>query len=101
MWNKLPEDNFLFGIIAGSASLMLTFFVLRSARVALADYYGNPYFFPSPRVELISILINILFFRVVIVNMKKDKTGRGILFTTVLISMIFFFLYFKMNYSLS
>lgn len=101
MWNRLPEDNFLIGMIAGMATLILTCFTLRCARLALADYYGNPYFFPSPRVELISILINILFFRVVIVNMQKDKTGRGILFSTVLLSMIFFFLYFKMNFRLS
>ena len=101
MWNRLPEDNFFMGMIAGMASLMLTLFVLRSARLALADYYGDPYFFPSPRVELITILINVLLFRVVIVNMKKDKTGRGILFSTVLLSMTFFFLYFKMNFRLS
>lgn len=101
MWNRLPEDNFFMGMIAGMASLMLTLFVLRSARLALADHYVNPYFFSSPKVELICILINVLLFRVVIINLNKEKTGRGILFSTVLLSMIFFILYFKMNYRLS
>lgn len=98
MWSRFPEDNFLLGIALGAATMAITFLGLKGMRMALVNHYGDPYFFPSPRVELITILVNILLFRLVIVNLKKDKTGRGILFVTVISSMIFFFLYFKFNF---
>ncbi|CAN5460176.1 hypothetical protein BH11BAC1_BH11BAC1_22950 [soil metagenome] len=100
MLNKLPQDNFLLGLFTGIASLFLSWLALRAIRMALVDYYGNPYFFPSPRIELITMLINLILFRVVIVNLKREKTGRGILFSTVVASMIFFFLFYKQNFRL-
>ncbi|MEO8086165.1 MAG: hypothetical protein ABI763_05070 [Bacteroidota bacterium] len=100
MLNRLPQDNFLLGLFTGIASLFLSWLGLRAIRMALVDYYGNPYFFPSPRIELITILINLILFRVIIVNLKKEKTGRGILFSTVVSSMIFFFLFYKLNFRL-
>ena len=100
MWSKLPGDNFILGLVTGIITLLVTYASLRGIRLLFVDYYGNPYFFPAPRIELICILINILFFRVMIVNLGKEKTGRGILFITVLLSITFFFLFFKINYRL-
>jgi hypothetical protein len=87
-------------MFTGIASLMLSWLVLRWGRLALAEYYSNPYFFPSPRIELISLLINLVLFRIVIVNLQLEKTGRGILFATVVLSFAFFFLFFKYNFRL-
>lgn len=100
MLNRLTQDNFFLGLFSGIAMLVVTWFALRAGRLVLVGYYGNPYFFSAPRVELICILINILLFRIVIVNLKKEKTGRGILFGTVLISLVFFFLFYKYNFRL-
>ena len=100
MWSKLPGDNFILGLVTGITMLVISYFSLRAIRLLLVDYYGNPYFFPSPRVELICILINILLFRVMIVNLEKEKTGRGILFVTVILSITYLFLFYKFNYRL-
>jgi hypothetical protein len=100
MWNKFPADNFFLGLFGGAATLILFYLSFQSLRLALAEHYGNPYFFAPPRVELISILVNIILFRIVIVNFKKEKTGRGILFSTVIIAMVFFFLFYKYNFRL-
>jgi hypothetical protein len=100
MWSKLPGDNFFLGLITGITSLVISWFSLRAIRLSVVEYYGNSYIFPSPRIELICILINILFFRVMIVNLEKEKTGRGILFITVLLSITYFFLFYKFNYRL-
>ena len=100
MWSKLPGDNFLLGLVTGIVTLVVSYFSLRAIRLSLADYYGDPNIFPAPRVELICMLINILFFRVMIVNLEKEKTGRGILFITVILSITYFFLFYKFNYSL-
>jgi hypothetical protein len=98
--NKLPGDNFFVGLLAGITTLTLFYFGLRSVRHALAGHYGDPYFFPAPRIELITILLNIILFRVVIVNLEKEKTGKGILFITVILSVAFFFLFYKANFRL-
>ena len=100
MSTKLNSDNFLLGVITGLISLFLIWFGLRSVRLSLIEHYGNPYFFPPPRIELITILINVIIFRIMIVNLKKEKTGRGILFITVILSLAFFYLFFKFNYRL-
>lgn len=100
MWNKLPEDNFLLGLLMGIATMVLSFLLLRSLRLALVNHYGNPYFFPAPRIELITILINVIIFRIMIVNLQRERTGKGILFVTVILSMLFFILFLKFNYRL-
>jgi hypothetical protein len=100
MLSKFNGDNFLFGLFAGLATLLVSYLTFRFVRASLAEHYGNPYFFPAPRIELLAILVNILFFRVMMVNLKREKTGRGILFGTVILAMIFFFLFFKYNYRL-
>ena len=100
MWIKMPEDNFFVGILAGLITLVLAYLVLRFVRITFVDLYDNPYFFPAPRIEFIAMLINIIFFRLVIINMKRDKTGRGILFVTVVLSLTFLFLFYKINFRL-
>ena len=100
MWIKPPGDHFLTGLLGGITTLTLTYLGLREVRLALVDYYGNPYFFPAPRIELITILVNIILFRVVIINYGKEQTGRGILFITVILSLAFFFLFYRYNYRL-
>ena len=100
MWSKLPGDSFLLGLVTGVVTLVISYFSLRAIRLSVAEYYGNPYIFPAPRIELICMLINILFFRVMIVNLQKEKTGRGILFITVILSITYFFLFYKFNYRL-
>jgi hypothetical protein len=100
MWSKLPGDSFILGLVTGIVTLIASYISLRAIRLSLVEYYGNPYLFPAPRIELICMLINILFFRIMIVNLQKEKTGRGILFITVILSVTFFFLFFKLNYRL-
>ena len=100
MWSKLPGDKFILGLVTGIVSLAVSYFSLRAIRLSVVVHYGDPFIFPAPRIELICLLINILFFRVMIVNLEKEKTGRGILFVTVILSITYFFLFFKFNYRL-
>src|SRR5688500_16737149 len=100
MWSKLPGDNFILGLLTGTITLLVSYLSLRAIRLSFAEQFGNPFIFPSPRIELISILINILFFRFMIINLRKEQTARGILFITVILAMIFFILFYKFNYRL-
>src|SRR4051812_4146943 len=97
MWKKLP-DHFFFGLIFGVVSLFLSYLVVRTIRIAVVGYYGNEYVMAPPRVQLFAILINVIIFRFFMIRFDKEKTARGILFSTVILSFVYFFLYFKYNY---
>ena len=100
MSEKGSGDNFFLGAILGAVTLTCAYLTFRLIRLTLAGHYGNPYFFPAPRVELISILLNVLLFRIVIINLKKESLGRGILFITVMTAIAYFFMFFRYQYQL-
>jgi cytochrome bd-type quinol oxidase subunit 2 len=96
---KLP-DNFLFGIVTALLSLGLCCFLLYGLRMVVAHYgYSNA--FEEPKLQLIAVVVNVLLFRFVMVNMKKERTGRGILFITVLLTFLYLFLYSKYNFRMT
>jgi hypothetical protein len=97
---KLP-DNFWFGMLTGLLCLGISYFLIYSLRLVVVNYNGNPYSFAEPRVQLIAILINVILFRFMMVTFQKEKTGRGILFTTVLLTFIYFFLYSRYHFRMS
>jgi hypothetical protein len=94
---KLP-DNFLFGIVTAILTLAISCFLLFSLRHILINHFGDISAFAEPKPQLIAVLINIVFFRFVMVTYKKEKTGRGILFATVILTFIYFFLYSRHHF---
>ena len=100
MQNKVSGDNFFLGMLGGLVLLFASYLSFRSIRLAFADYYGNPYLFPAPRVELLSILVNVLVFRFVILKFQKEQTGKGIFFITALLALVYFFFFFRYHYRL-
>ncbi|MCX6292098.1 MAG: hypothetical protein NT126_10080 [Bacteroidetes bacterium] len=99
MWKKFP-DSFFIGTVSGAVTLALFYFLLASVRSWLCNLYGNPYLLLAPRVQLFSIFLNILLFRFVMVKTDKEKSGKGMLLSTVGISFIYFLYYFKFHHSI-
>lgn len=94
---KWIKDSFIFGMLSGLVSLAIFYFLLTWLRSMLISYFGNPYMLRPPTVQLFTMLINIIFFRLLIINFEKEKTGKGFLFITVIITLAYFFIFFKMN----
>ena len=87
------KDNWILGIAIG-AILPL---VLYGLTILILSFWGNVHgliFTPKPQVPgLVGIAANILAFRYYMVNLKLDKTGRGImLITFAYVIVIFIFL---------
>src|SRR3954469_4081938 len=95
---RLP-DTFFFGVFFGIVSLLLSYLLVRSIRMLIVSYNHNDMLFAAPRVQLFAIVLNILVFRFVIVDLKKEKTGKGILFTTVLLSFTYFVLFVRYKFT--
>src|SRR5262245_48603827 len=100
MWKKLPEDSFVLGLAVGMATLFTSYVLFRWLRLALVNHYGNPYFFPAPRIQLLAILLNVILFRYIMVKVRKEKTGKGILLSTVVLSFAYFYMFLRHNYQL-
>jgi cytochrome bd-type quinol oxidase subunit 2 len=97
MMEKLP-DSFLFGVLTAILGFAISCFLLFSVRHILMNHFGSAGVFAEPKLQLIAILINIVFFRLVLVNYKKEKTGRGILFTTVILALVYFFMHSRYHF---
>ena len=82
------------GVFVGLISLVLFYFLLSAIRMTVIKYFGNPYMLKPPTIQLLTMLINIILFRLLIINFKKEETGKGLLFITVLVTLGYFFLHF-------
>jgi hypothetical protein len=99
MWKKLP-DNFFFGMLFGTISLFLSYLLVRGVRYGLVSYFENEFILEAPRVQLFAILINVIIFRLTMINFDREKTGKGILFSTVIMAFAYFILHSKYNYKM-
>jgi hypothetical protein len=97
---KLP-DNFFFGIVTAVLGLALSSFLLYGLRLIIVNQYGYSTALEEPKLQMIAIVINVILFRLVMVNFKMEKTGRGILFTTVLLTFIYLFLYSRYHFRIT
>jgi hypothetical protein len=89
------KDSFVVGMLSGLVTFTLSYFLISFIRNGMINYYSNPYIMKPAAVQLLSMGINIILFRVIIINMKRENTGKGFLFITVLISLAYFFVYFR------
>ena len=85
----------LFGIV----TIVVAYLLVKGLRTAIVSHYGNPYAFAAPRMQLVTILLNVLVFRAMIINLKKEETAKGVLFITVLLSMVWFILFLRYNFT--
>jgi hypothetical protein len=99
MWKKLP-DSFFLGVFSGLVSLGLFYTVLAYIRIFLVKQYQDPYMLMAPKPHVFAIFLNILLFRFFLVKTEKEQLGKGILLSTVILSFVYFFFYFKYHRSI-
>jgi hypothetical protein len=91
MFRKIP-DSFLAGVIIGAGVLMLVAYLVSLVREI---YYGQqnvPNYLLYPKPELLIVALNVFLFRQYVVKYKREATGKGILFATVIIVLLFYFI---------
>ncbi len=79
------NDNFFLGFFLGLFFPLILFF--------LAGFFKKElnFLLDDSTLYVISCIINLPIFRILIINFNKEKTGRGVLFSTFLL--MFFYLY--------
>jgi hypothetical protein len=93
------KDSFIVGLVSGAGSLTFLFYLFSYIRSLLINYTGNYYMLRPPAVQLFAMVINVILFRILMINLDKEKTAKGFLFITVLATLAYFAFYFRVNRS--
>lgn len=94
---KWTKDSFIFGLIAGTVLLFVFYEIISQIRLMIVNGLNDPYLFGSPRSELIAVTLNLICFRFLLIKYTREKTAKGILFITVLITFAYFYFIYKMH----
>lgn len=94
MWNRLfVKDNFGFGILLGVLLPLVFLLVLYAIYKAVFLVFGINILAEESYLYLLSIAANLLAIKYYFVNLKYDKTGRGILVITFLFGLAYFVIF--------
>ena len=97
MINRLLRDSILVGMFIGIISITLNYIVLLNFDNSYMAITDNRSLFPSPRIQLIILAVNILLFRFMMVKWNREQTARGLLLVIV-IAMAAYMLNRKYNF---
>jgi len=94
----LKKDNWILGIIMGLVVPLIVYgIILTIVRTyGVVDEIRGIYMMKPSTMQLIGIFSNLFTFRYYMVNLKYDKTGRGILLATFIYAGLFF--YFNLDF---
>ncbi len=89
------RDNFFFGALIGFILPAIAFLIINY----ISSLAGNDKFMIKPfgedNMQVYAILANLIPFRIYMVNHKMDNTGRGILFATFVLVILYYIMYFQ------
>ena len=89
MFKFLKKDNYFIGGAIGIIVPVLTWVILYFANDLIHNPKGVSYFRPF-MIQILSLIPNLILLRIYLINLKADKTGRGILFVTFIIGITLF-----------
>ncbi|MFA5194803.1 MAG: hypothetical protein WC401_03290 [Bacteroidales bacterium] len=91
----MKKDSFILGLILGIVLPGLCFGILYLLNTTLlVNKETGLSIFKLTTIIILSLIPNAVALRIYLVNLKADKTGRGILFFTFIIAIIFIIFYY-------
>lgn len=92
MLKFLKKDSLIFGIIVGIVVPGIVYLILHFVNTMVKNGVSGRSYLTDPMVQIISLVFNLLLMRYYLINLKADKTGRGILLVTFVIGIVCFIL---------
>ncbi|REJ84788.1 MAG: hypothetical protein DWQ44_08110 [Bacteroidetes bacterium] len=93
-WKK---DRFVSGLVLGAVLLLIFYFAADKVRYLFVLHYNDPYIFAPPRVQLVAMALTLICFRLLLLNFNRERTAKGVLFTTVLATFAYFIWHYKLK----
>lgn len=92
------KDRLLKGIAAGCVAVPVVYWLLERIGSLLSQASGNPDMFRAPRIQLYALAILIILSRIIIVNLKLEETGKGVLLVVCLSAFGYLFYSYKIRH---
>ncbi len=92
--NRLKQNNFILGLVVGLLAPLPVygFFYLLDFVLQKTGVWNGLQ--QAENIYLLSMIGNILLIRIYFVNLKLEKTAKGILIITIALILLFFLLFF-------
>lgn len=88
--NKLRTDTIWMGLLLGTLLPALAFGIFYLIGLGLDSSSGKLHVLPLKTIALISIFTNLFTMRYYLIKLKYDRTGRGILLMTFVMTLLYF-----------
>jgi hypothetical protein len=86
----------LTGIVIGIMVIAVCYPLLHYLNVYISsEFFNRRPIFRESTIQVISIFLNVLPFRYIMLKTNNEYTGRGILLVTFIVGMAYFFYYVK------
>ncbi|HNX06842.1 MAG TPA: hypothetical protein PKL96_04610 [Bacteroidales bacterium] len=97
MFKFLKKDSLWFGVVLALVVSGATFGVLYllNNTVLVNPQNNDQSVFKLSTLYILSLVPNAILLRWYLVNLKADKTGRGILLVTFIFAVVFMIIYYK------
>jgi hypothetical protein len=86
------KDNYILGGAMGIIIPVVVWAIIHFININLKNHVSGRSYFTEFMVEILALVPNVLLLRYYLVNLKADKTGRGILAVTFVIGIVLFIL---------
>jgi hypothetical protein len=96
---KLPgflrKDNFVLGAAMGLVLPVVFYFFLLLVDLLFLELFSRHLARSQHLLYLLSVIVNLLPVRHYLVKLKHEKTGLGLLATTAILILVYFYLFFN------
>ncbi len=89
------KNNFFVGVLVAAVTPVLFYGVLYLVNMLLVGWGVWKGFDPNENIYLLSLLVNVILIKTYFIRLKAEKTGQGVLITTIVLILLFFYLYFE------
>lgn len=91
-------DKTISGIILGFILIPVFYLFALLLRFGIVTLKNDQYILLPPTTQLIALLFSMLAFRILMINWKKENTGKGFLIVIMLAVLSYFYVYFKLKH---
>lgn len=85
------------GVMLGLILIPVFYFLSEGLRALLVNFKQDNYVLRPPAVQLLTLLFSAIIFRVIMINWKKENTGKGFLLVIMVAVISYFFIYFRLR----
>jgi hypothetical protein len=89
----LKKDNMWLGIALGTVLPVVLYLIILLIMKLVGTTPAGDYVLKQSSMVLLALFSNMITFRYYMINLKYDKTGRGILLVTFVCAAIYFYMF--------